>query len=99
MKDVQESVLETSLLQEEKRKEFDQQRISANKELLTILTGLIEDYPTLRFGQLLNVFDFIKNIRPTKEELEVSWQNEFYLEPTELVKRVKQRIKDLGDLK
>lgn len=56
-------------------------RLNANLQLLEMLNGLIHSYPELRFSQILNIFDFVKQHNG-------AWVDEFYLEPDELSKRV-----------
>ena len=70
-------------------------RQDINYELLFELEGLILDNPDLRFSQILDVFGFVKAERPARPEAGISWQNEFYLEPDLVLKRVQQRIKDI----
>lgn len=70
-------------------------RADNNFELLSILRDLVNKYEDLRFGQLLQSFGFIKPERAVKDPGRINWQNEFYLEPSELLERVKKRIKDM----
>lgn len=68
-------------------------RLEANVELSTILNDLMLKNPDLRFSQILYAYGFVKPNRPTKDAGE-AWQNEFYLEPEEVLKRVKERLKN-----
>ncbi len=53
----------------------------------------------MRFSQILQNFGFVKAERPAHPDQRISWQNEFYMEPQDVLKRVKQRIKDREDSK
>ena len=68
-------------------------RQSQNEELVKVLNNLVKDNPDLRFSQILYVFRFVKANRPTRDAGD-NWQNEFYVEPEEILKRVKQALKD-----
>lgn len=77
---------------------FDRARLEANMELLTILMGLVSNHPEQRFSQILRNYGFVRETRPVNpESLEsqhvVDWCNEFYAEPQEVLKRVKERLK------
>lgn len=61
----------------------------ANKELVDILYDLVIDNPDLRFSQILHAFNFVDN----SEDAIMQWKNEFYVEPEEILKRVKETIK------
>ena len=67
---------------EEERKKFDQARQTANKELLTILTELVDKHGTQRFNQILHNYGFVDG-------------NEFYSEPQAILERVKNRVKSI----
>ena len=58
----------------------DQNRRTNNLQILNELTSIVEKYPDLRFGQIINIF--INN----DSDL-------FYEEPDLTLKRVKERIK------
>ncbi len=73
-------------------------RQESNRKLTSYLIDLIEQHPDLRFGQILYNFGFVKPARAVKEPGEQPWQNEFYVEPGDLLLRVETRIKDVeGD--
>lgn len=75
------------------KNKFDQDRLEANRELVEILTNLVEEQPTQRFSQLLRNAGFIKENRPAKpDNPNIYWQNEFYMEPQDVLKRVKRRL-------
>lgn len=77
------------------KNKFDQARLKANRELIETLTDLVEQNPSQRFGQILRNYGFIKENRPAKpSNPDIYWQNEFYKEPSEVLQRVKQRIKN-----
>lgn len=67
-------------------------RKESNIDLLNILEYLIEKHPDLRFSQILQSYGFVKPNRPTKDQGQVDWQNEFYSEPDEILKRVKGKL-------
>jgi hypothetical protein len=69
-------------------------RQADNQELVDVLQYLVETYPDLRFSQIMNIWGFVKEERPAKHELSISWQNEFYVEPAVVIKRVKQRLEN-----
>ena len=70
-------------------------REEANWKLINLLQYLQYKHPDLRFSQILQNFAFIKPQRPVKNKGEQSWQNEFYLEGEDLLKRVEKRIEDV----
>lgn len=70
-------------------------KLQANKELLKLLTELIEANPDLRLGQILQVYQFVRPEQATKPELCINWQNEFYTESEVILRRVLQTIKNL----
>lgn len=72
-------------------------RQNDNYELAYILLNLIDKHPDLRFSQILDSFGFVKAQRPTKDKGQISWQNEFYMEGKDLLKRVEQRITDIEE--
>ncbi len=69
-------------------------RQAVNQELVDVLQYLVETYPDLRFSQIMNIWGFVKEERPAMSELSISWQNEFYIEPNVILKRVKQRLEN-----
>lgn len=72
-----------------------QSRQAVNQELVDVLQYLVETYPDLRFGQIMNVWGFVKETRPAHKSICVDWQNEFYIEPSVILKRVKQRMENV----
>ena len=84
-------------------KEFDKARQEATAELLKLLAQLVLEHPEQRFSQILQNYGFVKPTRPinpaSAEEFNVHWQNEFYMEPTALLKRVKDRIDGIKNFK
>lgn len=58
-------------------------RQEMNRALVRHLAALVEAYPDQRFGQLLQNHGFIHRYD------DGPWQNEFYLEPDDLLKRVR----------
>lgn len=70
-------------------------RLDCNKDLLALLEDLIDAYPDQRFSQILQNYGFIKPGRPVKDPGRIYWQNEFNIEPDELLERVKRRIEDM----
>lgn len=74
---------------------FDKQnnRLADNIELVKILTDLVNTNPDLRFSQILANFDFVKQIPQYHHEVDEIighvWLDEYNLEPSELLERVK----------
>ena len=83
-----------NLFDNEESKKFDQARKEANLKLLEHLKYLMDNNPSMRFGQILQNFGFIKAERPAKPEQRISWQNEFYVEPQEVLERVERHVKN-----
>lgn len=69
--------------------EFDKARKEATMELLQILGQLILENPQQRFGQILQNYGFVSFY---DEADPYAWNNEFYLEPVALLKRVKVKV-------
>jgi putative protein kinase ArgK-like GTPase of G3E family len=72
-----------------------EQRLKANRELAEILIDAVENMADQRFSQILQNLGFVKSHtvhtvgmtgHPTTEQ---AWRNEFYLEPMDLLRRVK----------
>lgn len=80
---------------------FDEKRRYTNGELVMLLYKLIQENPTMRFSQILSNFDFVKQdqIDDISGGTTQFWQDEFYLEPTELLKRVKTAIERINNAK
>ena len=57
---------------------------------------LVARHPDLRFSQILLNYRFVKQVRPVKPNPDIwhNWQDEFYLEPNEVLKRVEQALID-----
>lgn len=70
-------------------------RQEANKELINQLQYLVDRNPDMRFSQILLAFGFVKQERPARPEARISWQDEFYLEGSQILERVNHRIKDV----
>ena len=69
-------------------------RLEANRELIKLLAGYSEQYPDQRFSQILQNLWIVKPERPAHPDLGISWQNEFYMESEDLLKRVVRKMKD-----
>lgn len=76
-------------------KKFDQARKETNQKLVDILQKLVNENPSQRFSQILQNYGFIKPNRPANPDQRIDWQNEFYMEPQQVLERVEQRVKDL----
>lgn len=63
-------------------------RQEANRELVDILSELVEKHPDMRFGQLLSYAEVVK----TKLLEPGDWRNEFNLESDKLLERVVIRL-------
>jgi hypothetical protein len=59
-------------------------RLTANLELMDLLTKLVERYPTMRLSQILVNWHFV----PSDGE-------DYFVEPDALLKRVQKRMVDL----
>lgn len=81
-----------------KNKKFDRKRHHANKRLLKLLSKAMSKHPEQRFGQILQNFGFVKTTRPinpkSATEYHVEWHNEFFVEPSDLLKRVKVKFEN-----
>lgn len=73
-------------------------RQEANLKIITALTSLVKEHPDLRFGQILQNFDFVKPIDVdimSKGEYDLTalyWEDEFYVEPEEILTRVNRTL-------
>ena len=73
------------------------ERQDANRELVRLLSEWVEKYPDMRFGQILRNAGFVyedalsdyDHYDGEYHSLFV-WRDEFTLEPTELLKRVRK---------
>lgn len=72
------------------------EKLKANIELLELLRSLIYSYPNLRFSQILNNFDFVKQDFTCGDSAYQVWVDEYHLEPKELVERVKLAIQKVN---
>lgn len=73
--------------------EFDRKRKEATLTLLHLLSKIIMEHPEQRFSQILQNYGFVKPNRPANPDQRIDWQNEFYTEPQEIIKRVQERLK------
>lgn len=88
-------------------KELQDKRRQANKELLEILTKIVQRTDGhLRFSQILAGYGFTKDVSPFDAILKDAetvrgmqfWHNEFYTEPDKVLERVKKEYKRIeGD--
>lgn len=87
-------------------KDLQEQRRKANKELLDILTKIVEKTDGhLRFSQILAGYGFVKDINPFDAILQGVeavrgmrfWHNEFNKEPDKVLERVKAEYKRIED--
>jgi len=83
------------LFDKNEAKKFDQARKETNQKLVDILQKLVNENPSQRFSQILQNYGFIKPNRPANPDQRIDWQNEFYMEPQQVLERVEQRVKDL----
>lgn len=64
-------------------------RLEANREILRILAERVEAQPEVRFGQLLrNMAAVLERVDATTGG--IVWKDEFYLESTDLLKRIEK---------
>ena len=68
-------------------------REEANDEVMTLLAFIIAERPSQRFGQVMRNYGFITE-GSTGIYGYSQWNNEFYLEPQEVIKRVKNKLKE-----
>lgn len=66
-------------------------RQDANRLIIELLSNAVETYPDLRFGQVMQALLAVKPQRPAHPDQEIPWQNEFYMESTDLLKRIKTK--------
>lgn len=60
-------------------------RQNDNRRIVMYIFDMVEKYPNLRFGQILSALNAIK---ADHMDSLVYWENEFYIEPSEILKRV-----------
>jgi len=65
----------------------------ANRQLVEILATLVNQYPDLRFGQILSNFDFV--LTADSGTGGMALLDEYHVEPEEILKRV---TKQLGEI-
>ena len=74
-------------------------RQQANYQLVNLLHMLVERNPDARLGQLLTSYGYVKHTRPVSQssadEWGVKWEDEYYLEPEELLERVETAVANL----
>jgi hypothetical protein len=68
-----------------------EQRRAANRGLLSILQALVESDQDLRFGQILNNYDFVLN-DPGQPSGHPVWRDEYHMEPDKLLARVRAAL-------
>ena len=64
------------------------ERLKENRILIENLKTLVEKHPEQRFSQILLNFGFVKQVKSPNEE-KLYWKNEFYIEPDDVIKRLK----------
>jgi hypothetical protein len=71
-------------------------RQEANRAIVMYLFNMIENEPDLRFGQILQALKIVNKLEYITEDgefVESSLEDEFYLESSELLKRVESSAK------
>lgn len=73
------------------------ERKAANEEILRLITEAVEKYPSMRFHQLLHSLDVIAvdHVYPKGRTV----RDEFYVESTATLERVKRMVKILSEIK
>lgn len=74
---------------------YDAERMTANTELIQILTQYLITHPHERFGQALRNLGIVEEVNSVTGPFEIAarnWVNEFSVEPTVVLKRVKDGI-------
>ncbi len=75
-------------------------RLECNRQLIRILSNYLEEFPDMRFSQALMNCYFVKQENRDKSKSiygpmpDIVWQDEFYLESEELLKRIIEVMKD-----
>ena len=70
-------------------------RLEANQKILKIIQKVVNNYPDLRFGQILWKLGILehKYKKPTKmDECNYEVRDPFYDEPVEILKRIKDDL-------
>lgn len=67
------------------------QRLESNKQLIQILSILVNENPSMRFSQILSNFSFIRRYDSINGYY--SWIDEYYLESKDLLERVNNTMK------
>lgn len=78
---------------------YDKRRLEANKAIVTLLAQAVMDYPTMRFGQLLESLGIVRVEMvdtPEKTYLGTWWAREPHLEPWDLLKRIQKKFYERG---
>jgi len=73
-----------------KDKELTEQRALDNLLILTKLATYIANNPDLRFGQALFNLNIVIGFNADQHDPHYVWKDEFYLEPGEILKRMKE---------
>lgn len=71
-------------------------RQEANREILKLLADMVEQYPDLRFGQILVNVDAVKLKPDTQFGVGYVMVDPFHEEPTETLSRMKNTINYYG---
>jgi hypothetical protein len=69
-----------------------EQRKKDNAAILTVLTQYLEANPDMRFSQALcnlNIVNYINGYN-SYNRIDTFWKDEYYLEPGEIIKRMKE---------
>lgn len=70
------------------------ERQAANRQLVRIISSMVEAYPDLRFSQILGNFDFVQQFKDALPCM--AWEDEYHLESKELLKRVTEALSKLN---
>lgn len=77
---------------------LEQQRVADNIKLLRLLNKIMIENPSLRFGQILTNYGFVTTKEVTidygrgNQSVEMVWMDEFYTEPSTVLKRVENEL-------
>lgn len=75
---------------------FDEARFKANCSILNLLAELVNKHKELRFGQILEIYGFVRDAKYTDDSVDLPfWRREIAVEPQVLVERVKKKIEEL----
>lgn len=68
-------------------------RQQANRDILAILSKIVEEWPSARFSQILHTYKLVVNSESRAHSAgDIEWKDEFYLESEKLLLRVKEEI-------